>query len=164
MPKVPEAVRGNRPAIRSAGGLWALFDAILGSYRRIVSNYGLEVLSEDECGALLRTQRVGRIAVCGAQPEIVPVLYALLDGDVVFRTAPGEKLLAAALARTVVFDVDARQGWSVDVVGEAEEIRDPDERARAEALGLEPWAGEARDRYVRVRARHVTGRRIAAHA
>ena len=161
--------RAIKCSIRSTGGLWALFDAILGSYRRIVSNYGLEVLSEDECGALLATQRVGRIAVCGAQPEIVPVLYALLDGDVVFRTAPGEKLLAAALARTVVFeidafDVDARQGWSVDVVGEAEEIRDPDERARAEALGLEPWAGEARDRYVRVRARHVTGRRIAAHA
>ena len=130
-----------------------------------MSTYGLEVLSEDECRALLATERVGRVAVCGVQPEIVPVLYAMLDGDVVFRTAPGEKLLAAALYRTMVFeidafDVDARRGWSVDVVGDAEEIRDPDERARAEMLELEPWAGEARDRYVRIRTRHVTGRRI----
>ena len=98
---------------------------------------------------------------------IVPVLYGLLDGDVVFRTAPGEKLLAAALNRTMAFEIDAfdvetKQGWSVDVVGEAEEIRDPEQRTRAEALALEPWAGEARDRYVRIRARHVTGRRIAA--
>ena len=127
------------------------------------------MLSEVDCRTLLATQRVGRVAICMGQPEIVPVLYALLDGDVVFRTAPGEKLIAAALYRTVAFevdsfDVDARRGWSVDVVGEAEEILHPDERARAEGLGLEPWAGEARDRYVRIRAQQVTGRRIAAPA
>ena len=91
------------------------------------------------------------------------MLYALLDGDVVFRTAPGEKLLAAALSRTVVFeidafDVDARQGWSVDVVGEAEETAKPGERAPAQALGLEPWAGEARlIGTCASAARHVTG-------
>jgi nitroimidazol reductase NimA-like FMN-containing flavoprotein (pyridoxamine 5'-phosphate oxidase superfamily) len=92
-------------------------------------------------------------------------LYALLDGDVVFRTAPGEKLIAAALNRDVVFEIDAydvatRSGWSVNVVGPVEEIEEPAERARAEALGLEPWAGEVRDRYVRLHARAVTGRRI----
>ena len=93
-------------------------------------------------------RRVGRVAVCGVQPEIVPVLYAMLDGDVVFRTAPGEKLLAAALNRTMVFeidafDVDTRQGRSVDVVGDAEEIRAPDEpRARRDAQAR--TVGEAR--------------------
>jgi len=76
-------------------------------------------------------------------------------------------LIAAALHRTVAFevgafDVDARRGWSVDVVGEAEEILHPDERARAEALGLKPWAGAADDRYVRIRAQQVSGRRVAA--
>jgi uncharacterized protein len=131
-----------------------------------VSNYGLDVLSEDECRALLATQRLGRVAVCMDDPVIFPVLYGVLDGDVVFRTAPGEKLIAAALHRTVAFevdsfDVDARRGWSVDVVGEAEEIVHPDERARAEELSLESWAGEARDRYVRIRSRQVTGRKIA---
>ena len=37
------------------------------------------------------------------------------------------------------------------MVGTTEEIEDPAERARAEALELQPWAGEVRDRYVRIR-------------
>jgi nitroimidazol reductase NimA-like FMN-containing flavoprotein (pyridoxamine 5'-phosphate oxidase superfamily) len=131
-----------------------------------MSSFGTEVLSADECAALLPTQCVGRIAVdTGERPAIMPVLYAVLDGDVIFRTAPGEKLVAAALHRTVAFetdafDVNARTGWSVDVVGTAEELVRPDELQRAEALGLEPWAGAPRDRYVRIRAEHVSGRRV----
>jgi nitroimidazol reductase NimA-like FMN-containing flavoprotein (pyridoxamine 5'-phosphate oxidase superfamily) len=132
-----------------------------------MSSYGLEIIERAECEALLRSQPVGRVAVCGAQPGVFPVLYALLDGDIVFRTAPGEKLIAAALNRDVVFEIDAydvetRSGWSVNVVGPVEEIEEPAERARAEALGLEPWAGEVRDRYVRQRAGTITGRRIRA--
>jgi nitroimidazol reductase NimA-like FMN-containing flavoprotein (pyridoxamine 5'-phosphate oxidase superfamily) len=132
-----------------------------------VSSYGLEILTRDECARLLATQRVGRVAVAGAGRGVFPVLFSLLDGDVVFRTAPGEKLIAAALNRELVFevddfDVDARTGWSVNVLGATEEIEDPAELARAAALGLEPWAGEVRDRYVRIRATDVTGRRIKA--
>jgi nitroimidazol reductase NimA-like FMN-containing flavoprotein (pyridoxamine 5'-phosphate oxidase superfamily) len=132
-----------------------------------MSSYGLEVLSADECDRLLRTQTVGRVGVAGARPGVFPVLFALLDGDVVFRTAPGEKLIAAALNRELVFEVDefdvaTRSGWSVNVLGAAEEIEDPAERRRAEALGLEPWAGDVRDRYVRISATEVTGRRIQA--
>jgi nitroimidazol reductase NimA-like FMN-containing flavoprotein (pyridoxamine 5'-phosphate oxidase superfamily) len=130
-----------------------------------MSSYGLEVLNADECERLLATQLVGRIGVCGARPGVFPVLFAMLDGDVVFRTAPGEKLIAAALNRELVFeadsfDVDSKSGWSVNVVGAAEEIEGPDELARAIALGLAPWAGEVRDRYVRIRATEVSGRRI----
>jgi nitroimidazol reductase NimA-like FMN-containing flavoprotein (pyridoxamine 5'-phosphate oxidase superfamily) len=131
-----------------------------------VSSYGLEVLDRDTCDALLTTQRVGRVAVYVADhPIVLPVVYALLDGDIVFRTAPGEKLIAAALRRKVAFeidtyDIDAHSGWSVDVVGTAEEIVHPDELARARALGLPAWAGEARDRYVRIRTIDVTGRRL----
>ena len=131
-----------------------------------MSSYGLEVLDRAQCDALLRSQQVGRVGVCSGRPGVFPVLYALLDGDVVFRTAPGEKLIAAALRREVVFEVDdfdaaTRSGWSVNVVGIAEELEDPAERARAEALELHPWAGEVRDRYVRIRAAEVSGRRIA---
>ena len=134
-----------------------------------MSSYGLEVLERDECDRLLATQTVGRVGVCGGRPGVFPVLFATLDGDVVIRTAPGEKLIAAALNRELVFevddfDVDSRSGWSVNVLGAAEEIEDPSERARAEALGLEPWAGEVRDRYVRIRAKEVSGRRIVPTA
>jgi len=130
-----------------------------------MSGYGLEILTRAECDRLLASQTVGRVGVCGGRPGVFPVLFALLGGDVVFRTAPGEKLIAAALNRALVFEVDefdvaSRSGWSVNVVGAAQEIDDPGERSRAGALGLEPWAGEVRDRYVRIRATEVTGRRI----
>jgi nitroimidazol reductase NimA-like FMN-containing flavoprotein (pyridoxamine 5'-phosphate oxidase superfamily) len=134
-----------------------------------MSSYGLDILSAQECEELLGTQQVGRVAICTGRPAILPVVYALLDGDVVFRTAPGEKLIAAALHRTVAFEIDdyqiaTRTGWSVDVVGTAEEIVHPDELARADALGLEPWAGEERDRFVRIRTEELSGRRIRPHA
>ena len=130
-----------------------------------MSSYGLEIIAREQCDALLQTQRVGRVGVCSGRSGVFPVLYALLDGDVVFRTAPGEKLIAAALQREVVFEIDSfdtaqRTGWSVNVLGIAEEIDDAAELARAEALGLQPWAGEVRDRYVRIRAVEVSGRRI----
>jgi nitroimidazol reductase NimA-like FMN-containing flavoprotein (pyridoxamine 5'-phosphate oxidase superfamily) len=130
-----------------------------------MSSYGLDVLQLDECRRLLATQVIGRVGVCGARPGVFPVIFGLLDGDVVFRTAPGEKLIAAALNRELVFEVDAfdvddQSGWSVNVVGTAEEIEAPDELARATALGLVPWAGEVRDRYVRIRSTEVSGRRI----
>ena len=134
-----------------------------------MSSYGLVILDREQCDALLRSQPVGRVGVCGGRPGVFPVLYALLDGDVVFRTAPGEKLIAAALHREIVFEVDSydastRTGWSVNVLGTAEEILHPDELARIDALHLQPWAGEIRDRDVRIRATDVSGRRICATA
>jgi nitroimidazol reductase NimA-like FMN-containing flavoprotein (pyridoxamine 5'-phosphate oxidase superfamily) len=48
---------------------------------------GLEVLSEEECRALLAQCEVGRVAITsGALPSILPVNFALLDGDIVFMT------------------------------------------------------------------------------
>ncbi len=132
-----------------------------------MSNYGLEIISTEECRALLTSQRIGRVGVCSGRPGLFPVLYGLLDGDVVFRTAPGEKLIAAALNSDVMFEIDAfdiekRTGWSVNVLGRAEEIVHPDDLERAHALELDPWAGELRDRYVRIRTAEVSGRRIAS--
>jgi nitroimidazol reductase NimA-like FMN-containing flavoprotein (pyridoxamine 5'-phosphate oxidase superfamily) len=133
-----------------------------------VSSYGTQILEDDECRRLLAQQRVGRIAITtGDRPAILPVIYALMDGDIVFRTAPGDKLVAAALHQVVAFetdtfDLDRREGWSVDVVGTVEEIVHPAEIGRAESLGLDPWAGSVRDRYVRVRAEHLSGRRVCA--
>jgi uncharacterized protein len=134
-----------------------------------VSSYGLQILEPEECEALLRTQQVGRVGLCTGRPLVVPVVYAMLDGDVVFRTAPGEKLIAAALNRLVAFEVDqfdvsARTGWSVVVVGTAEEVVATGELARLRELDLQPWAGELRDRFVRIRADEISGRRVDAQA
>ena len=122
-----------------------------------------------------RTGRVRRVARVAASRSGRPVRdpsgcvsrarTPCLDGDVVFRTAPGEKLIAAALEREVVFEVDSFSapecsGWSVNVLGVAAEIVHPAELGQAEALDLPSWAGDVRDRYVRIRAREVSGRRI----
>jgi nitroimidazol reductase NimA-like FMN-containing flavoprotein (pyridoxamine 5'-phosphate oxidase superfamily) len=134
-----------------------------------VSSYGLKVLDREECEALLRTQRVGRVGLCTYAPLVLPVVYAVLDGDVVFRTAPGEKLIAAALNGRVAFEIDeydvsALTGWSVVAVGTAEEVVDREELARVRSLGLQPWAGEFRDRFVRIRVDEISGRRVDREA
>lgn len=48
----------------------------------------------------------------------------------------------------------------MNVVGPAEEIVHPDAIGRAFALDLPAWAGEVRDRFVRISAEDVTGRRV----
>jgi uncharacterized protein len=130
-----------------------------------MSSYGLKVLDRDECASLLRTQRIGRVGLSTPGPMVLPVQYAVLDGDVVFRTAPGEKLIAAVMGRTVAFEIDdfdgsAMTGWSVVVLGPAEEVTDRVELERMRELDLHPWAGELRDRFVRIRSEELSGRRI----
>jgi uncharacterized protein len=131
-----------------------------------MSDYGLRVLDAAECVAALESQRVGRVGLPVLDhPLVLPVVYAVFDGDVVFRTAPGEKLIAAALQRSVAFeideyDVESRTGWSVNVIGTIEEIVDHGELERVRALDLPCWAGELRDHYVRIRTGTVTGRAI----
>ncbi len=100
-----------------------------------MSSYGLKVLAHDECESLLGSQRIGRVGLATPTPLVLPVQYAMFDGDVVFRTAPGEKLIAAVMGRTVAFEVDdfdvsAMTGWSVVVIGHAEEVVDRKELAR----------------------------------
>ena len=133
-----------------------------------MTSRGLEILSRDECLELLRAHSFGRVAVqIGETPAILPVNYALLDDEVVFRTDPGTKLSAALMRMMVAFEVDEADrasgtGWSVLVVGFSEEIRDRATRARVDALGLEPWATDGPDFVVHIRTRTITGRRLPA--
>ena len=131
-----------------------------------MSSYGLERLPREECLQLLRTRGFGRVGLkIGDDPAILPVNYAVLGDDVVFRTDPGAKLSAAVLRRKVAFEVDQTQpfshdGWSVLVVGHAEEVRDRSTLDAVDHLPLRPWADGVRDQVVRIRAEQVTGRRI----
>src|SRR2546423_1491538 len=66
----------------------------------------IEVLSDRVCRELLRSHRVGRIALVDhGQPLIFPVNYAADDRALVFRTAPGIKLAEAPMSR-VAFEID----------------------------------------------------------
>jgi nitroimidazol reductase NimA-like FMN-containing flavoprotein (pyridoxamine 5'-phosphate oxidase superfamily) len=132
----------------------------------LLEDQGLEVLADDECRELLKIGRIGRVVVTvGAVSVIMPVNYSLLDGDVVFRTAGGTKLDAAARNAVVSFEVDRidavfEEGWSVIVVGPAEEVHDARALERVRALDLRPWAEGTRDHVVRIRPEFLSGRRI----
>jgi hypothetical protein len=89
------------------------------------------------------------------------------DGKtVIFRTAP-DSLLALYAKALVSFETDrldaARmEGWSVLVHGHAHKVTDEREvKHIEERTHLEPWAGGARDVYVRISPAQISGRRIA---
>lgn len=131
-----------------------------------IDRNGMEVLSREECGLLLRSTSIGRVAVSmGALPAVFPVNFAVWDRDIVFRTGHGTKLEAAVQNTVVAFEVDAvdsiaHSGWSVLVTGRAHVIADPDELAEAERLPLLPWAPRGNKAFVRIRGELISGRRL----
>ncbi len=124
----------------------------------------LRHLSADECLGLLAQHRLGRVSVSmGALPAILPVKYALWNGEVVFRTAHGSKLSNALIGAVAGFEVDDvtedhSGGWSVLVVGHATEIRDEGALERARALPLAAWGPGGGDQFVSIPTQHMTGR------
>lgn len=128
----------------------------------------LETLDERECYRLISPGGVGRLALATASgPAVLPVNYVVLDGAIVFRTAP-DTLGAAHIDDEVGFEVDRideamSEGWSVLVVGRARRVTEPDEVERIRRQSpLRSWAGDERELYVRVDPATVTGRRIRA--
>ena len=111
-----------------------------------MTSRGLEEVDTDECYILIRGRSLGRVGVKLAEElAILPVYYAVLDRDIVFRTDPGTKLTAAVLNERVAFEVDnAVPAWSVLLSGYAHEIRESAEQATARArLGIDWPAGSA---------------------
>ncbi len=127
---------------------------------------GLIVLPRGQCLRLLRRSRIGRVVVSiGALPAAFPVNFALLDDDVVFRTAPGTKLSVALDEAVVGFEVDRidpvfESGWSVLIQGTSSVLTEPEDLERAQRLHLRPSAPGDRRHFVRVRSELVSGRRF----
>jgi nitroimidazol reductase NimA-like FMN-containing flavoprotein (pyridoxamine 5'-phosphate oxidase superfamily) len=131
---------------------------------------GLEILSRQQCLELLDRSVVGRVVFTEkALPAALPVNFALLDGDIVFRTGTGGKLAAALAKAVVAFQVDEidpafETGWSVLVQGWASNLTRPDDLARAHSLPLHPWVPGERWHFVRIHAEVVAGRRLVPRA
>jgi uncharacterized protein len=127
---------------------------------------GLELLTDEDCWRLLASGEVGRVAITmHALPVIFPVNYVVLGTAIVFRTARGSKLAAAARGAVVAFEVDDyersdRSGWSVLAVGRSEVVHDLEITGSVVAAGLEPWADGHRTALVRITPGFVSGRRI----
>ncbi len=126
----------------------------------------LRTVSPAECFELLEPGGVGRVGFTAADGiMILPVNFAVTGKAIIFRTAP-DTLLALYADGPVSFEADRldealREGWSVLVHGHARKVIGEREVRRLEdRTHLEPWAGGARDVYVRITPNRISGRRI----
>ena len=134
-----------------------------------VRTWHVEIPTE-ECTELVARTPLGRLGVIvDGRPEIFPVnhVFDRETGCVVFPTNVGTKLHAALDWPWVAFEVDGVDaggdgGWSVMVVGRAEEVDDPAVVARAARLRKAIWGAGPSVRWVRVFPAKMTGRRISA--
>lgn len=132
----------------------------------------LQDIHPDECEELLARSVLGRIGVVlRGRPQIYPVNHAY-DWDahaVVFPTGDGSKLRGAVEWPWVAYEVDGmsgdgQEGWSVMVVGRAEEVVDPQEVARFAPRRTVLWGAGHGTYWLRIVPSRVTGRRISAVA
>ena len=128
----------------------------------------LTKLSGEQCLELLATRRVGRLAYVARAdvPDVVPVNYAVHDGDLLIRTGPGPKLQAAERRAVVALeaddlDDDAHTGWSVVAVGRAQRLTPDEQRALPDGVLPQAWATGPRYAVVRIRPRRLEGRRLS---
>jgi nitroimidazol reductase NimA-like FMN-containing flavoprotein (pyridoxamine 5'-phosphate oxidase superfamily) len=123
----------------------------------------LESLTADQCEGHLAAGGIGRIVLStGSGPVAFPVNFVFTDGAVVLRTSDA---MTAKVSGVVAFEVDhvdeaMSEGWSVLVRGHARLIEDPEERAVAAHLDIEPWAGGARLNVISIEPFEITGRVI----
>lgn len=125
----------------------------------------VQVLTEDQCLALLGSHELGRIAFeFKGRIEVFPINYGIEGSVIVFRTSPGTKL-AAVPKTAVAFEADSWNpttgvGWSVIVRGLAEEVTTNIGRA-AEHLRwvpVHPVAPGARWHWLAIKPTEITGR------
>jgi nitroimidazol reductase NimA-like FMN-containing flavoprotein (pyridoxamine 5'-phosphate oxidase superfamily) len=131
----------------------------------------LERLDESECLQLIGAGRVGRLAYTGRfGPTVLPVLYKLHEGSVVFHTLQDtftEEDLRTGIAGAeyqVAFEVDqydpeTLEGWVVLIVGSAHHVDTEAERASIISAGADPWPQAESEHLVRVQPWRIGGRR-----
>ncbi|MFE2883907.1 helix-turn-helix domain-containing protein [Streptomyces sp. NPDC059272] len=171
--EVPGAAPGRSVLLRLAHALQTSVTDLAGGTGDQTPGAGLAgsdpeftALTEQECRELLSTHGVGRVAIPTASgPVIVPVNYSVVDGAIVYRTAPGA-MPSRAAGRQVTFEIDRiddafAEGWSVLALGRARLVTDADDVRRLTEIAFStPWAGGPREEWVRIDALSLTGRRI----
>lgn len=129
-----------------------------------LSRSTLTPLTPDACWALLRSEHLGRLAVVAPDGvDVFPVNYLVAGRSILFRSAPGTKLVDLTAEPLVAFEVDGVDGhhrWSVVVRGAARRLGADDEITGTGVLGLASDVPTEKDNYVRIEPRVVTGRRF----
>ena len=129
----------------------------------------IEIMDENECFELLKTQSVGRLGiVADSRPLIFPVNYVFDDYAIVFKTTIGTKFEHSAL-NSVSFEVDSldyvnRSGWSIMVDGVGREITNAiDNISESERhLQFDSWVNEEDEHYIRIHINSISGRKITS--
>jgi uncharacterized protein len=123
----------------------------------------VEDLTEEECWELLGSEEFGRLAYrLVDEVHLVPINYVADGRSLLFRTASGNKLLAAALHSDVALEIDWHDdlaAWSVVARGRMRRLQE-DEAHRVEALPLRPWVPTLKYDVVELRPDVVTGKRF----
>ncbi len=130
----------------------------------------VDVLDEAECRALLATASMARVAFTeGALPAIQPASFAMRGSDLLIPSERGSGMAAGSRGAVLALEVDdydvaARTGWNVTVVGPSRLISDPSRVTALDALGIPPWAPTANHCYIALHMTVVRGRRISTPA
>lgn len=125
------------------------------------------VLDRADCWNYLRRGEIGRLAVIvDDAPEIFPINFAVQHSAIVFRSAEGSKIDALLHNPQVALEVDgfepeSNTAWSVILKGRAKPINDTDELFDTLSLEIFPWQPGAKNRFIRIDAEALTGRRFA---
>ncbi|MDH2416898.1 pyridoxamine 5'-phosphate oxidase family protein [Nocardioides sp. CER19] len=123
-------------------------------------------LTLDECWDFLATQELGRLAFrLTDDVHLVPVNYAVDGRTLLFRTAPGTKLVGVELGGSVAFEVDEVDGEtarSVVIRGRARRLEEPDEY-RADNIALHVWVDTPKYFVVELAPDEITGREFSLH-
>jgi uncharacterized protein len=118
-------------------------------------------LAEEPAWDFLSSQEVGRLAYhLVGEVHIVPINFTVLGGRIVFRTAPGSKLLGVVMNQDVAFEVDQfddERATSVIVRGRAAFLDDAEVDALGE-LALHSWVPTDKDAVVAIQVTEISGR------
>ncbi|MEO7121984.1 MAG: pyridoxamine 5'-phosphate oxidase family protein [Lacisediminihabitans sp.] len=130
----------------------------------------VENLTPEECWALLGENGIGRLATAVVEavtgrisPDIFPVNYLVHERAVLFRSAPGSKLIDLTRQPAVAFQVDGRvrrDMWSVVVHGDAERMGFDSEIEESGIRELQASHPTDKWNYVRIGVREITGIRF----
>ena len=121
-------------------------------------------LTDDEAWELLAQHEVGRLATtAGGVLDIFPITYVVDERTLVFRTAPGTKLVELTINDHVVFEIDhyhGVEGYSVVLHGTAEQLDSMGDVDQAKLLPLPSLFPTERPRYVRIHPDRVSARKF----
>ncbi len=121
-------------------------------------------LTEAQCWQLLSVTKIGRMATAALGVVGIRPLNYVVDADsIVFRTAPGAKVLELAVSSSVAFEIDnygPQNAWSVVATGRAYIVTDVNEIAQIEQLPLFPWVNTEKNIFVRIVVDAITGRQF----